>query len=120
MGMREDIQADLAEAFNDPDGLADAVQAFTGGITLPGTWDPVAEAAGEPIVIAYTGRGIFGSFNKQLVDGIQILATDVSLLALQNETTGLPAVDHEINDLKVISVSQDPASATWTLQLRKV
>lgn len=35
MGIREEIQADLAEAF-DTD-LADSVQLFTGGVTLPGT-----------------------------------------------------------------------------------
>lgn len=120
MGMREDIQAELAEAFDDPDGLADAVQSFTGGITHPGNWDPVTETGSDPIVIAYSGRGVFGSFNKELIDGIQILATDVRLLALQNETTGLPAVGHKVNGLTVISLAQDPASATWTLQLRRV
>jgi hypothetical protein len=26
MGLREDIQSDLAESFDDPDGLADAVR----------------------------------------------------------------------------------------------
>lgn len=120
MGMREEIQAEMSEAFDEPDGLADAVKPFTGGITLPGTWDPVTETGGEPVVIAYSGRGVFGSFSAQLVDGIQILATDVRLLALQNETTGVPAVGHEVSGLQVISMGQDPASATWTLQLRKV
>ena len=52
MGMREEIQADLAEAF-DTD-LADAVVPFSGGITLPGTWDPVEETSTDPVVIAYT------------------------------------------------------------------
>ena len=120
MGMREEIQAEMAEAFSDPDGLADAVKPFAGGITIPGAWDPVTETGGDPVVIAYAGRGVFGSFSSQLVDGIQILATDVRLLALQNETTGTPAVGHELNGMNVIGVEQDPASATWTLQLRRV
>lgn len=120
MGMREEIQAELAEAFDDEDGLADAVQAFTGGITLPGTWDPVTEVGGEPVVIAYSGRGVFGSFSSQMVDGIRVLSTDIRLLALQNETTGVPSVGHQVNGYNVINVGQDPAGATWTLQLRKV
>ncbi len=54
MGIREEIQADLAEAF-DTD-LADAVQLFTGGVTLPGTWDPVTEESTGEVVVAYSGR----------------------------------------------------------------
>ena len=120
MGMREEIQAELAEAFDDEDGLADAVQTFTGGITLPGIWDPVTEIGGEPTIIAYSGRGVFGSFDSRLVDGAQILATDVRLLALQNETTGIPSVGHKLNGYDVKNVQQDPARATWVIQLRKV
>ena len=54
MGIREEIQADLAEAF-DTD-LADAIQLFTGGVTLPGTWDPVTEESTGEVVVAYSGR----------------------------------------------------------------
>jgi hypothetical protein len=117
MGMREEIQADLAEAF-DTD-LADAVVPFSGGITLPGTWDPVEEVSADPVVIAYTGRGVMDAFKDQVVDGINILATDQLLIALTNETTGTPAVGHTINAFSVINVQKDPAGAHYEIQLRK-
>ncbi|MDH0749521.1 hypothetical protein N5D61_24660 [Pseudomonas sp. GD03842] len=118
MGLREEIQADTAEAF-DTD-LADAVQAFSGGITLPGAWDPVTEAASDPVVIAYTGRGVFDSFKIAQVDGVNIRATDQLLIALVNETVGgIPDIGHKINGFDVINVQTDPAGAHYEIQLRK-
>jgi hypothetical protein len=116
MGMREEIQADLAEAF-DTD-LADAVVPFSGGITLAGSWDPVDEVSTDPVVIAYTGRGVMDAFKAQAVDGINILAIDQLLIALTNETTGTPAVGHKINGFRVINVQVDPAGAHYEIQLR--
>lgn len=118
MGMREEIQADLAEAF-DTD-LADAVQPFTGGITLPGTWDPVTETGSDPVVIAYSGRGVFDEFKIERIDGVNIRAKDQLLIALTNETTGTPDIGHKINDFDVINVQTDPALAHYEIQLRKV
>ena len=118
MGIRDEIQADLAEAF-DTD-LADAVQAFTGGVTLPGTWDPVSETGVDPVVIAYGGRGVFDEFKLDRVDGVNIRATDQLLIALTNETTGTPDIGHKINGFDVINVQTDPAGAHYEIQLRKV
>lgn len=117
MGMREEIQADLAEAF-DTD-LADAVLPFSGGITLPGTWDPVEETSTDPVVIAYTGRGVFDEFKIERVDGINIRAKDQLLIALTNETTGTPDIGHKINGFDVVNVQTDPAGAHYEIQLRK-
>ena len=119
MSLREEIQTDLAEAF-DTD-LTDAVQPFSGGVTLPGTWDPVTEVAGAPVVIAYTGRGVFDGFKVEQVDGVNIRATDQLLIALTNETIGgIPDIGHKINDFDVINVQTDPADAHYEIQLRKV
>lgn len=117
MGIREEIQADLAEAF-DTD-LADAVLPFTGGITIPGTWDPVTETGGDPVVIAYSGRGVFDGFKLDRVDGVNIRSTDQLLIALTNETTGIPDIGHKINDYDVVNVQIDPAGAHYEIQLRK-
>jgi len=117
MGIREEIQADLAEAF-DTD-LADAVLPFTGGITIPGAWDPVTETGGDPVVIAYSGRGVFDGFKLDRVDGVNIRATDQLLIALTNETTGIPDIGHKINDYDVVNVQVDPAGAHYEIQLRK-
>ena len=118
MGLREDIQADMAEAF-DTD-LADAVKDFTGGITLPGTWDPVTEESAGEVVIAYSGRGVFDAYEVRLVDGINIKSTDQLLIVLTNEVTGAPQVGHKINGFDVLNVLQDPAGAHWEIQLRAV
>ena len=118
MGLRKEIQADLAEAF-DTD-LADAVQPFTGGVTQPGTWDPVTETSGLPIEIAYSGRGVFDEFKLERVDGVNIRAKDQLLIALTNETTGTPDIGHKINGFDVVNVQQDPAGAHYEIQLRKV
>lgn len=117
MGLRDDLAADIGAAF-DTD-LADAVTAFTGKrVTGQGTYDPLTEEW-TPGETTYTGRGVFGSFSIEMVDGIQILRTDIKLTALQNEVTDTPVMDDVINGLVVKGVAQDPASATWTLQLRK-
>ncbi len=130
MGLRDEIAQEVAAAFDDD--LADAVKTFTGTrITRRGAYDPVEESwtRGE---LRYQGRGVFGSFQAELVDGDKILATDVKLLVLQAElvapcdlesATGeqiAPKIDDTIAGLKVMSVSKDPADVTWTVQLRKV
>lgn len=118
MGLRDELTADIAEAFDDD--LADAVTAFTGTrITGEGTYDPVTEEW-TPGTLTYTGRGVFGGFDINMIDGINILRTDVKVTALQVEVTETPAADDKINGMTVISVGKDPAGATWSIQLRKV
>lgn len=118
MGLRDELQADLAEAF-DTD-LADAMQPFTGGVTLPGEWDPVTETGGEPVVISYTGRGVFDSYRVDLIDGESIKAADQLLIALVNEVTGKPEAGHRINGFDVLNVQIDPVGAHYEIQLRNV
>ncbi|RYG14074.1 MAG: hypothetical protein EON92_03495 [Burkholderiales bacterium] len=117
MGMRAEIQAGLAEAFNDPDGLADAVQTFTGSRASNGSgYDPdTGTTAGAT---TYTGRGVFAGYDNDNVDGSRVRATDTKLIALQNEVTLRPMPDDRINGQAVVSVGQDPAGATWVVQLR--
>lgn len=128
MGMRDDIQADIAEAFDDD--LADAVKSFTGTREEAGEYDPATgEAPTE--VTEYQGRGVFGAFRQEEIDGQHIRQTDEKLTALQNEvllldeqgeattTPATPQVDDVVDGKKVAVVNQDPAAATWTLALRR-
>ncbi len=120
MALRDEITAGLADAFNDPDGLADAVQSFAAQRrTGQGTYNPVTEQW-DVGTLGYTGRGVFAGYEAEMVDGIKILSTDTKLIALQAEVTMTPAVDDEINGAKVLAVGKDPADATWILQLREV
>ncbi|ROM84873.1 hypothetical protein V5F23_09825 [Pseudomonas sp. WP18] len=130
MGMREEIQAEMAEAFDDPDGLADAVQPVAGVRMVPGEYDPDLGGETPETTVMYMGRGVLGSYLSKEIDGSLILTTDKKLLVLQNELfvseSGMPtavpaspAVGDIINGLRVINVSVDSADATWTAQLRK-
>ncbi|HYQ55360.1 MAG TPA: glutamate 5-kinase [Pseudomonas sp.] len=126
MGLRDDVQIDLAEAFGDD--LADAVFPFSGTYMGPGVWDPVHETTtAQPVT--YTGRGVFDNYDSRRIDNINILVGDVLLICLANEVTDKPAVGHEItaDDLitgepvkyRIVSPGIDPAKAHYEIQLRK-
>ncbi|WP_193090552.1 glutamate 5-kinase [Advenella sp. FME57] len=116
MGLRDEITADIAEAFDED--LGDAVTNFTGTrIVQTGELDPISQEVPTE-TITYTGRGIFGSYDETVVDGLQILRTDTKITALQIEVTDTPKIDDRINGLTVINVGKDPAGVTWTIQAR--
>lgn len=127
MGLRDELQADLAEAFNTD--LADAVAVVDGSRSVQGEYDPAL--GGSPTTIVhYTGRGVFGQYKAREIDGTRILASDVRLKALQNEllmteagvitnTPAAPAIGDLISGYRVVNVGQDAAKVTWTIQLRK-
>lgn len=117
MGMRAELNAALAEAFDDPDGLADAVTAFTATRTTGAAYDP---ATGEMTSgsLTYTGRGIFANYSARDIDGTLILSSDVRLTALQSEVADVPQVGDKINGKRVESVGKDAVGCTWVLQLR--
>ena len=122
--MRDELQAELAEAFNDD--LADAVDSFT--CTKPiysGVFD--FETQTYPIVgnESYLGRGVlFGSYQKDLVKPADYQAEDAKAIVLQNEVTAVPQIDDVWvtgkGDFKVVNIGADPVAATFTIQLRKV
>ena len=130
MGMREELQAELAEAFDDPDGLADTVKPVAGSRTVKGGYDPEIGGTVPASTIHYTGRGVFGSYLAKEIDGSRIQTEDVKLLVLQNEllegqtgavtdVTAVPKIGDQVSGYRALNVSQDPAQATWTVQLRK-
>ena len=122
MGLRDEITADIKDAFNTD--LADAVQPFTGSRTVQG--EPSIEdiftntVGSNSTTINYSGRGVFGSYSEFEVDGEAIKANDAKLTALQSEVTTRPQLDDVINGYQVVAVNQDPAMVTYTIQLRKV
>lgn len=130
MSMREEIQAEMAEAFDDPDGLADAVKPVTGVRKVAGEYDPDLGGEMQETTITYMGRGVLGSYLSKEIDGSLIQTTDTKLLVLQNElfvseadsptaVPAEPAIGDIVNGMRVMNVSADPADATWTAQLRK-
>ena len=124
MGLRDDLQADLAEAFDDE--LSDAVTAFTGVRTVASDTDTGEDDWMNPpdaptaSTLTYTGRGVFTDYSTYELNSDIINVTDVKLIVLQNEITAEPIADDKINGLSVVRVNRDPALATYEIQLRQV
>lgn len=122
--MRDELQEELAAAFNDD--LADAVDTFTCEKPIySGEFD--FETQTYPVVgsESYSGRGVlFGSYLKDLVKPADYQAEDAKAIVLQNEVTQVPQIDDvwvtSKGDLKVINIGADPTNSIWTCQLRKV
>ncbi len=122
MGLRDEIQADIAEAFNED--LADAVHSFTCERVISTNWNPKINTS-EDVVERYEGRGVlFGSYNQYEILTLGVLATDKKATVLQNEVTKEPKIDDEWNTaqgtFRIMHIKQDPISAIWKCQLRKV
>jgi len=118
MGLRDDLQTDLAEAF-DTD-LADAVTSFTYRIvdrTIDTNTNTTSETSTD-----YSTRGVIGRFKKELFRDSNVLPTDSKITILQHELAVIPIMEAFIvtSDITytIIKVRQDPAHAAWTLQCR--
>ncbi|MFL1315814.1 glutamate 5-kinase [Acinetobacter baumannii] len=122
MGLRDEIQADIAEAFNDD--LADAVHTFTCERVVSTKWNPKTNTS-ENVIEHYKGRGVlFGSYNQYEILTLGVLATDKKAIVLQNEVTKEPMIDDEWSTaqgtFRIMHIKQDPIGASWKCQLRKV
>ena len=124
MGLRDDLQADLAEAFDDE--LSDAVTAFVGTRTVADDTDSGIDDWMNPpdtpsaSTLTYTGRGVFTDYSTYELNSDIINVTDVKLICLANEITNEPIADDKINGYSVVMVNRDPANATYEIQLRQV
>lgn len=124
MGIKDDIQAEVAAAFSAD--LADAVDTFTCEKPIySGEFD--FETQTYPIIgsESYSGRGVlFGSYQKDLVKPADYQAEDAKAIVLQNEVTQVPQIDDvwttSKGDFKVVNIGADPTGSIWTCQLRKV
>lgn len=124
MGMRDELQEELAAAFDED--LADAVDTFTcEKLIYSGEFD--FEMQTYPVVgdESYSGRGVlFGSYQKDLVKPADYQAEDAKAIVLQNEVTGIPQIGDvwatSKGDFKVVNIGADPTDSIWTCQLRKV
>lgn len=129
MGMRDEIQQELAAAFDAEDELFDAVDTFTCTRKISTGSNP---ATGEDTYTEYVygGRGVlFGSYLKDLVKPIDYRATDSKAVLLQNEVKDAAGtlVEPDVNDIwvieggnyRVVSYGQDPSNSCWFCQLRK-
>ena len=124
MGIKDDIQAEVAAAFSAD--LADAVDTFTcEKLIYSGEFD--FETQTYPVIgnESYSGRGVlFGSYLKDMVKPADYQVTDSKAIVLQNEVTAAPQIGDVWvtgkGEFEVKNISKDPTSSIWTCQLRKV
>ena len=114
--MKQEITQDLKQAF-DTD-LKDAVKDFTAARVSLSDDDWAVNGASVLSSTNYSGRGVFTSFSAHEIDNQTIMQSDVKLICLQDELTETPQIDDEINEMKIISISHDPAEVSFTIQLR--
>ena len=124
MGLREELQADIAEAFNTD--LEDAVSEFTCTKIIYGDEMDFATQT-YPIIgnETYSGLGtLFGSYQKDIVKPVDYQVTDCKATVLQNEVIGAPQIGDVWmtvkGELKVVNIGADPVDAIWKVQLRNV
>ena len=119
--MRDKIQSKVAKAFNNK--LADAITTFTCSKEIQsGDFDFETQTYPTVTVEQYSGRGVFGSYKRDLVKPIDYQVEDVKATVLQNEVTGVPQIDDVWvagGQFKILNVGKDP-SGIWVCQLRKV
>ena len=114
--MRQEITADIANAFNTD--LADAVKDFTAKRVILSDDDWAVNDAQVLSTINYSGRGIFTGFHAYEIDNKTIMQQDTKLICLQSELTDRPQINDSINQMKVMNISQDPAGICYSIQLR--
>ena len=121
MGLRDELQADIGEAF-DTD-LADAITTFTCSKEIQsGDFDFETQTYPVVTVEQYSGRGVFGAYKRDLVKPINYQIEDVKATVLQNEVTGVPQIDDVWvagGQFKILNVGKDPSGSIWVCQLRK-
>lgn len=129
MGMREEIQQELAAAFDAEDELADAVNTLTCSRKALISSN---SATGVDVFqeLAYSGRGVlFGSWEKDLVRPSDYLASDAKAVLLRNEVLSDGAeIEPQVNDewlinseyYRVVSYGSEASKSVWTVQLRRV
>lgn len=122
MGMRDELQEELAAAFDED--LADAVDTFTcEKLIYSGEFD--FETQTYPVIgnESYSGRGVRGNYLRDMVKPIDYQTTDAKAIVLQNEITGIPQIGDvwQFGDgnFKVINIGQDPTKSIYVIQLRK-
>lgn len=125
MQIKASMQSSFGRLFDT--AFAEAVRDFTGTYPGEGVWDPVEEVTtAQPVT--YTGRGVLSRYKKDQIDGINILATDVRLIALVNEVNDKPAPEHIVTapdlitgqskDYRVLEAVTDPVGVHYQIQLR--
>lgn len=121
MGLRTDVQTDVAAAFDGD--LADAVKSFTLKQYNRGQYNPATgDLSGAAYPNEYTSRGVFADYEQPEVLNSAIEPGDVQVIVLQNELEVTPRIADVIVEssveYRVIGIGKDPADAIWQIHVR--
>lgn len=120
MGLRAEIQADIAAAFDDD--LADTVS----DLVLQTQGDTYNHITGAVIRNATqtTTRGVVSPVSESMIDGEHIKVSDVQIIILKNELDAEVKVEDIIlegtNKFNINNIISDPANAIWVLIARQI
>jgi len=121
VGLYDEIQADVAEAFNTD--LADAVNSCV-YVTIDSVYDPISGGVVETRVNK-DSRGVFSPYKSQDVGSSQgaILSTDTKALIMDIDLLNVtPKINDNIElntkNYRVLDVKRDPANCAYTMQIR--
>jgi len=108
MGLRSEVQAELAAALNDPDELGDISRDFT-------YEHPTTE-------VKTAGRGWRAKFSQFETDSESVQVGDLKFKCLTNELAVEPEIDGIIHldgtDYYIYNVVPSSSDTTWTMYAR--
>jgi len=122
MGLREELQSDLKEAFDED--LVDAVKTVVlRKRNKAGTvYDPITGLSNTGFT-DYPTRGIYSGYSQLERFNTNIMPTDTAFIILANELDIEPETkDHLVDGTDIYNVirfSKDPVIATYVLHLRR-
>lgn len=119
MGLREVVQAGILAGMSAIGNLKETVTYKVNGT-------PVYNAttgASTRVETSYTVDGLFYEYSKREIDGATVRPHDMKFIFHQNELAATPTLQDRLvrstgKIWEVISVDEDPAHATWILQIR--
>lgn len=114
--MKQEITQEIKQAFDGD--LEDTVKDFTVVRVILSDDDWAVNDTQVLSTINYSGRGVFTGFHAYEIDNKTIMQQDTKLICLQSELIEIPQIDDEINKMKVMNISQDPAGICYFIQLR--
>lgn len=124
MGLRDDVQRGLADAYLGD--LADCVVPIYVSQNARGGYDPDTGEVTPPSNVDTNTRAIFDNYSELEVFNSAIEPGDVNIMILTNEIPFRPMIGCSIKRLtdnkifRCISISVDPANAMYSCQSRSI
>jgi len=115
MGLRDDLLADIAEAFDSD--LSDAMKSFVLN-TSTGAYDPITETYGT--TQSYSSRGVFiavdgNDYGNKFVEGAEyqiiILTNEIAVKPQQGEIIS----QDSLGEFNILKSSADPTDSIYTV-----